>query len=275
MMLTAGVVAGGSALLVATELLALERETALGAEVDQVAPQIQIVPAGVSATALARNDLGGRSLAPGAGERARRVVGPDGRLVEEALVPDQARRDQVRGGGGAANLVRVYLRPGASPRSVEARLRAALPEANVIRVFRGEVADAEMPDFLLRHRSFLHFLIATAVAICLLLAAHQDAGERRLELATLVAIGGTSALVFAVLTLRSAFVGAVGGGAGFAAGAAALIVAGGAPAAAEVPASLMALAVAGPAILAAASAWPTALRSARRDAALGLQEGAA
>lgn len=88
-------------------------------------------------------------------------------------------------------------------------------------------------------------------------------------------VGGSRACVFAVLTLRSALVGATGGAAGFLAGAAAALAqADGAPVVAGNLASLMAVTLIGSTLLAAVSAWPTAIRSASRDPVVDLQEAA-
>jgi putative ABC transport system permease protein len=343
--LTAGVVAAGVALIVATELLSRLREQAVASQVDRIAPPLRVVPPGVSASALGRLQLGGGMLAAGTADRARRVLAGAARAVEEALVveevvagarvpvigvgsrrlelkpgeaaagallaeraglrtdapavvtgrtfrvaavlPPAASADDLalfvplaelqaaRGAPGAVNEVRIFLRAGASAPDAEARLRAALHGASVIRVDRGEVADRDLQESLARHRALLYAVTAAVVAGCLFLASHLDASERRLELATLVAVGGTAGFVLRMLALRSALVGALGGIVGSAAGVAVALTwaeAGGSMGSAL---TLLPLAVVGAAGLAAGAALPTALRCAIQDPVSDLQEGAA
>lgn len=339
--LTAGIVAAGVGLVVATEALSRGRERAIASQLDGIAPQLRIVPAGVSASALERLDLGGRTLPPDTGERARALAGVvrsvdeslvteeraagaivpvigvsadrlalgsgnaavgsllagRGRLVPPASVvvsgwsfrivrtlPPSASAEDLalfvplrelqaaRGTPGAVSDLRVYLRAGAEAREAAARLRAVLSGATVIRVDRGEVADRDMQEALARHRALLYAITAAVVAACLILAAHLDASERLLELATLVAVGGTTGLVVRMLTLRSSLVGAVGGTAGSAAGLAVAWSWAGTPDSSS-PA-LVSISIVGAVLLAAGAALPTALRCALRNPAADLQEAA-
>lgn len=77
------------ALCSGTELVARAREAAVAARIDEIAPPLRIVPAGVSATAVTRLDLGGRILPAGLTDEVRRVQGlrrVEARLVLEAPV---------------------------------------------------------------------------------------------------------------------------------------------------------------------------------------------
>ena len=122
------------------------------------------------------------------------------------------------------------------------------------------------------NRARVFFLPAGVAALGLILAAHLDAGERRTEVATLVAVGGSGTAVLCVLALRSALVSAAGAAAGVAAGAA--VAVGHDPAAVRlVDAWPLALAALGVAVtLGFAAAVPTAWAAVRRDPAADLQE---
>lgn len=119
----------------------------------------------------------------------------------------------VRGLGGTqgVNELRVFLAAGVSPRDAETRLA---PAAAVIRSDRGDVADRDMHESLARHRGVAYFVMAAVAGLALLIAAHLDATERRVELATFVAIGAPLRTISAGLLARSAVVAGAGAGAG-------------------------------------------------------------
>lgn len=174
---------------------------------------------------------------------------------------------------GAASALRLYLRAGVSPRAAEARLAAAGLDAAVIRHDRGDVAGGELQGSLARHRRVAQGVMALVAALCLLVVAHLDAAERRVEIATLVAIGAPRAAIMGALVGRSALVAAAGAAAGIAAGYA--LAAAQDPAVAgalsrhwAVGAGALAAAV-GLAVLAAA---PTGVAEACRDPVPSLQE---
>lgn len=121
-------------------------------------------------------------------------------------------------GTAAVNEVRVYLRAGVQAEEAEARLRGAIPGAKVIRHDRGSVAGSEAQTSLAAHRRAAYGMLAAVALLCLLIAAHLDAAERRLELATFVAIGAPPSAILSALLLRSVItavagsvLGAVGG----------------------------------------------------------------
>lgn len=122
----------------------------------------------------------------------------------------------VRGLGGTqgVNELRVFLAAGVSPRDAEARLAPAAAAAAVIRSDRGDVADRDMHESLARHRGVAYVVMAAVAGLALLIAAHLDATERRLELATFVAIGAPLRTISAGLLARSAVVAGAGAGAG-------------------------------------------------------------
>jgi hypothetical protein len=146
-----------------------------------------------------------------------RVAAPTGSIDDVALFVPLAAAQRLAGGDGV-NELRVYLRAGEDPVQAEGRLRAALSDATVIRHDRGTVADGETHASLAAHRGAAYALLAAVALLCLLIAAHLDASERRLELATLVAIGAPSTGILSALVLRTAVTGAAGALLGTAAG---------------------------------------------------------
>ena len=176
-------------------------------------------------------------------------------------------------GASEPNVLRIFLRAGVMPRAAEARLTAAGLGAAIIRHDRGDVADRESQDVLARHRRTALVVLAAVAALCLLLAAHLDAGERRLEIATLVAVGASRGSVLATIVSRSAVVALAGALAG--AAVAVLIAAGqdvGAAAGLVREWRVVGAAVGGALLLGIGAAAPTALASAVRDPVPELQE---
>jgi hypothetical protein len=123
-------------------------------------------------------------------------------------------------GRAAINEVRVYLRAGVSPEESELRLRSAIGGATVIRHDRGAVAGSEAQASLAAHREAAYAMLAVVALLSLLIAAHLDAAERRVELATLVAIGTRPGGILSALMLCSMATGAAGAALGAVVGAA-------------------------------------------------------
>lgn len=172
-----------------------------------------------------------------------------------------------------ANELRLFLRAGVSSRDAEQRLSRADLGAAVVRSDRGDVADGEAQESLSRHRAVAYAIMAVVAGLCLLIAAHLDATERRVELATLVAIGASRWTVLGALLYRSALVAAAGaalgvaGGAAFAVGQERVVVAVLAAAwAVDVTTVTVALG------LGALAAVPTAVATITRDPVRVLQE---
>lgn len=83
--LAGAVVAALAGAVMVTELVARAREAAVAAQVDAVGPALTLVPAGMTASGLARYQIDG-VLPPGTEDAARRVLGPQLRAVERRLV---------------------------------------------------------------------------------------------------------------------------------------------------------------------------------------------
>jgi hypothetical protein len=183
--------------------------------------------------------------------------------------------DDVRGLGGVdgVNELRLFLAPGVSVRDSEARLGWAAPAATVIRADRGEIADGEMQESLARHRGSAYAVMAAVGVLTLLIAAHLDAAERRVELATLVAIGASAWTVIGGILGRSAVVGGAGSAVGAMVGVA-IAAANATPDAAGMQAGGLAACIAGAGLLTGLlAATPTALVCVARDPVRALQDG--
>lgn len=181
---------------------------------------------------------------------------------------------QALSGVDGANALRLFLRAGVSPQGAEARLARAGVGATVIRSDRGDVADRETHESLARHRGMAYAVMAVVAGLCLLMAAHLDAAERRVELATLVAIGAARWTVLGAILARSSLVAVVGAAIGATAGA--VFAVGQDPAAASLVASawsVTATTIAAALSLGILAAAPTALVSVARDPVRELQEG--
>ncbi len=120
---------------------------------------------------------------------------------------------------GSINEMRVYPLPGAPVERIASYLSANHKGINVLKTFRGEIAEGGMNQSLLQHRRVLYVITATVIAFCILVWSYLNAGERRLEMATVVAVGGTPVTVLSMLVVRAAIVGLLGAFAGYAVGA--------------------------------------------------------
>lgn len=174
---------------------------------------------------------------------------------------------------GRLNEVRLHLRPGVDAGAAARRLEIAGLGGSVVRHDRGPVATSELPQSLARHRGAAYALFALAAGLCLLIVAHLDASERRVEIATLAAIGAARAAIVGALVGRSMLVAIAGASVGVAAGLAF--------AAAQAPptagallrhASVLVTPLVAACGLAAIAAAPTALVFALRDPVPALQE---
>ncbi len=176
-------------------------------------------------------------------------------------------------GAGRLNELRLHLGAGVSPAESQARLQAAGLGAAVIRHDRGEVAGGELQASLARHRGLAYAVMALVGTLCLLIASHLDASERRVEVSTLAAIGASPLTIAGAVVARSALLALAGALVGVAAGLGLSALrdasAGGALARGwSVGATTLLAAVA----LAALAAAPTGLAAARRDPVAGLEE---
>jgi putative ABC transport system permease protein len=268
-----------------SELRAVERRLVVHREV--AGARVAVVGVEASAPSTPAQEHG--SVVLGA-ELARRLGGApsvvvDGReLRVNGVLPSAGNVEDVAvflplaearalAGVQGVNELRLFLRAGVSPREVEARLARASLGVAVIRSDRGEVADREAQESLSRHRGVGYAVMGAVAALCLLIDAHLDASERRVEIATLVAIGASRWTVLGALLFRSSIVASSGAAIGAALGAVLAVMQDPGAAGALGRASSLGLATVGAALVVGIiAATPTALVTLARDPVGELQE---
>lgn len=244
-----------------------------------IAPEVLPAFARVAGSAALGSELARRlgnpsRIAVGGREWAVGGVMPSTGGVEDMAVVMPLETVQALAGVPGVNELRLFLRAGASPRDVEPRLARAAVGATVIRTDRGDVADREAQQTLSRHRGVAYAVMAIVAALCLFIAAHLDAAERRVELATLVAIGASRWTLLGALVARSAIVAAAGSSLGALAGAAlAAFQDAGVARGLSTSWALAVATVAAAAAIGVLAAAPTALATIARDPVGELQEG--
>jgi hypothetical protein len=170
-----------------------------------------------------------------------------------------------------ANELRIYLEPGVQPGDAELSLRAALPDASVLRTNRSDVADGGLLGAISAHRRAVQLVTAVVAALALLVASHLDVSERRQELALLAAMGFSQRSLASLVVLRSAACAAAGAVAGLAV---AVGLAAARPAFLWAPVPAIGVAAVSLAMaLASAAAAPSAISAAVRDPVRDLHDG--
>lgn len=204
--------------------------------------------------------------------RIRAVLPPQGASDDDTIFVRLAALQSIVGRPGSASELRVYLRAGSQSQAVAGQLRRLLPGLVVLHADRGQIADRELGGTLAAHRHALYLATAVAVLLCLLLLALLDGDERRVEMATLVAVGGTGVSVLRHLTLRAVVIAAGGAFAGLAVAAIVTLSRSGPQAFGSEGVEVFALALLGAAVLASAlGSLPAALRVAQQSHVATLQ----
>ncbi len=83
---------------------------------------------------------------------------------------------------------------------------------------RGETAEHAMHATLRDHRRVLYMVTGVVIAVSVLIWSYINGSERRLELATLVAVGGSARTMVSMILTRGALLGFFGAVLGFLAG---------------------------------------------------------
>jgi macrolide transport system ATP-binding/permease protein len=157
------------------------------------------------------------------------LLGTDFRV--SAVLPSAANTDdltvfvtleilrQLTGVGQVVSELRLYPLPGNSLEKAAAFLQSRYSQLRVIAPDRDTEARQSVDDSLQKHRLALYLGMATIAAFCILIWAHLNASDRKVEMATMVAVGGSSLTIFAVIALRAAIVGLIGAMIGYGLGA--------------------------------------------------------
>ncbi len=120
----------------------------------------------------------------------------------------------------AYNELRVFPAPGTDVDALAASIAARHADMTPLKTQRGEDAEHSMLATLRDHRRVLYLVTGVVVAASVLTWSYMNGIERRLELATLVAVGGSAWIVVSMILTRGALLGAFGATAGFLLGAA-------------------------------------------------------
>lgn len=156
----------------------------------------------------------------GRGWRVDGVLPPLGTAEDLAVIVPLPALQEARGVGGSVNEIRLYVTPDARIADIADLLGRTHPNLGVLLGGdRGSATERETAATLRRHRTVVYWLTALAVGIGLMIAAHLNAAERRVEMAMLVAMGGTTLSVLVTLVVRAALIGLVGASVGYAFGA--------------------------------------------------------
>lgn len=147
------------------------------------------------------------------------VLPASGNSEDLAIFISLSQAQQISGLKSAVNEIRIFPYPGSSLEEMEAFLRTEAGQFNVLETSRGEVADEKVKDSLHLYRTVLYIIAVLVVGIGLMIGTCLNMRERKLELATLFAIGSTGSSVLSALILRSIIVGLFGAAFGYALGA--------------------------------------------------------
>ena len=147
------------------------------------------------------------------------VLPASGNSEDLAIFISLPQAQEISGLKSAVNEIRIFPYPGSSLEDMEASLRTEAGRVNVLKTSRGEVAEEKVKDSLHLYRTVLYIVAVLVVGIGLMIGTCLNMKERKLELATLFAIGSTGSSVLSALILRSVIVGLFGAVFGYALGA--------------------------------------------------------
>ncbi len=111
---------------------------------------------------------------------------------------------------GKLNEMRIFPAAGADIDTLVALVAARHPDMTPLTMERGETAEQSMHTTLRDHRRVLYLVTGVVIAVSVLIWSYINGTERRLELATLVAVGGSAWTVVLMILTRGAFLGVFG-----------------------------------------------------------------
>ena len=117
------------------------------------------------------------------------------------------------------NEISLYLKTGVPADALIKKLRDNYPDLNIFPLKSGDAADEKIESALTNYRFLLYGVTGLVTITCLFISAFVNAHERKLEVATLYAIGASNTGVLAVVAGRSVIVGILGSAAGSLSGA--------------------------------------------------------
>jgi ABC-type lipoprotein release transport system permease subunit len=136
---------------------------------------------------------------------------PSTASVEDlALILTLADLRAMSGSGKVINELRVYPLPGVAPAELAPKIRESFPGLAVTLPDNDDVTRTEVDKSLSGLRWIVYSVTALVAAFCVLVWSNLNASERRVEMATLVAIGGSAWTVFMTLALRVCIIAVAG-----------------------------------------------------------------
>lgn len=108
------------------------------------------------------------------------------------------------------NELRVFPAPGADVDALAVSIAARHTNMTALTTQRGETAEQSMHTTLRDHRRVLYLVTGVVIAVSVLIWSYMNGTERRLELATLVAVGGSAWTIVSMILTRGALLGASG-----------------------------------------------------------------
>lgn len=119
---------------------------------------------------------------------------------------------------GAMNELRVFPAPGADIEAVAAYIAAQHPNMSVLDTGRGEAAERSINAALRESRGVLYLIIGLIIAASVLMWSYLNGSERKVEMATVAALGASAWTVVSMIVTRGALLGFGGAVLGFGVG---------------------------------------------------------
>ncbi len=111
---------------------------------------------------------------------------------------------------GQFNELRIFPAAGADVDAMAASIATRHTDMTALQTQRGETAEQPMHETLRDHRRVLYLITGLVIAVSVLIWSYINGSERRLELATLVAVGGSAWTVVSMILTRGALLGLFG-----------------------------------------------------------------
>lgn len=124
---------------------------------------------------------------------------------------------------GTVNEIRIYPASGTSFDKILSRLESDSRAFTIVNAHRGDTAESQIGNRLTLHSAALYAITALVIGLSIFIWSYLNADERKLEMATVVAIGGSNMTIVWLLTTRAALVGLVGSSIGYVLGSAAAL----------------------------------------------------
>ena len=137
-----------------------------------------------------------------------------------ALFVPLHRLQELLGLGDFVNEIRLFPAPGVGIESILPHLQSEAMDVSTVIVDRGDIAESRVNRSLSRQRHVLY----SVVALCVGIWSYLNSAERKLEIATVIALEGTNTTVIGMLVGKAIILGFLGALMGYVAGVAITIL---------------------------------------------------